>query len=29
MNQADVEAFARTLSPTEREKLRAMLMQSV
>jgi phycoerythrin-associated linker protein len=29
MNQADIEAFARTLSPIEREKLRAMLMQSV
>lgn len=28
MSPADIEAFARTLSPTEREKLRAMLMPS-
>jgi phycoerythrin-associated linker protein len=29
MSQNDIEAFALTLSPTEREKLRAMLMQPV
>ncbi|MEY3297809.1 MAG: hypothetical protein RLZZ597_1069 [Cyanobacteriota bacterium] len=29
MSQADIAAFAQTLSPAEREKLRAMLMQTV